>query len=156
MTSRRSFATLAAPLPNRFFVPVKTIAALSLLGILLANPANAASSSVEIPANRLLGQWYRGTGTGANITLHLRADGGYTAVWTDVDGATTASTHGTWALHEAKLDFTEAKPKEKTWKPIRKLDVVPEKHGFVLVPPDSRSYFAMYGSTSGYWCFQHR
>jgi hypothetical protein len=130
---------------------MKTI--LLLLCSLLAACATSVSLSAAIPAKRLAGKWYRGDGTGYNVTLTLNRDSSYDAVWTGCLG-TYGTARGTWHLDATKLTFTPTEEKDMMRNHLRTLDVLPDKRGFVLVPPKDGMYFKKWGSESSYWCFK--
>lgn len=98
------------------------------------------------------GNWYRGDGTGYNVTLTLKKDGTYDAVWVGCLG-TYGTAAGSWEATPEQITLT---PKSETGmmeNHLRSLTVFPEKTGFVLVPPDARDGFPKWGADSPYWCF---
>ena len=129
---------------------MKTI--LLLLCSLLAACAINVSQSTPIPAKRLAGKWYRGDGTSYNVTLTLNRDSSYDAVWTGCLG-TYGTARGTWHLDAAKLKFTPTEEKDMMRNHLRTLDVLPDKRGFALVPPECRKHFDKWGSDTPY-CFK--
>ena len=123
----------------------------ALCSLLVACTSGVAPSS--IPAKRLVGKWYRGDGLGYNVTLTLNRDSSYDAVWTGCLG-TYGTAHGNWRLDQSKLTLTPTEEKDMMRKHLRTLDVLPDKRGFVLVPPKGRKNFNKWGTESSYWCFK--
>jgi hypothetical protein len=119
---------------------------------LLGGCASSASLSPSIPAKRLVGKWYRGDGTGYNVTLTLNQDSSYTAIWEGCLG-TYGTARGNWNLDQTRLKLTPTEEKDMMRNHLRTLDVLPDKQGIVLVPPKDRKYFNKWGSQPPYWCF---
>jgi hypothetical protein len=131
---------------------MKATALPSLLLCLLVGCMNTDSVSRQLKPRQLTGKWYRGDGTGYNITMTLKRDGTYDAVWAGCLG-TYGTAVGSWSATSDSLTLT---PKSETGlmeKHLRSLTVIPQKQGFVLVPPDAREGFSKWGADSGYWSF---
>ena len=120
---------------------------------LLAACATSMSASAPIPASRLAGKWYRGDGLGYNVTLTLNRDSSYDAVWTGCLG-TYGTARGTWRLNASQITLTPTEEKDTMRNHLLTLDVLPDKRGYILVPPEDRKNLQKWGSESSYWCFK--
>ena len=109
----------------------------------------------ETPPNAkaVAGRYYRGDGTGYNVTLVLKEDGTYSGVWTGCLGR-YGDASGSWKLSDNRIVLT---PKEESGMMkghLKTLDVLKYNDGWIFVPPDDRTFYDKYGATPPYWCFK--
>jgi hypothetical protein len=103
-------------------------------------------------ANAVTGSYYCGDGTGYNVTLTLRVDGGYSAQWDGCLGK-YGDASGHWKLSDKRIELT---PKNETGMMkghLKTLDVLKYKDGWIFVRADDRDFYDKYG-VSRYSCFQ--
>lgn len=105
-------------------------------------------------AEALAGEYYRGDGTGFNITLHLKPDGKYEAEWHGCLGK-YGEASGTWSRNGSRVTFTASEEKDMMKGHLRSLDVAEFGGDWILVPTDERDreFYDRYG-VSRYSCFQ--
>ena len=123
------------------------------LGGFLCTMASGTDADSSLRPEQLAGKWYRGDGTGYNVTITFSPDLSYSAVWEGCLG-TYGTARGKWRIEDQKVVFIPAEEKDMMRDHLRRLDVEHTESGVVLVPPDIHKEFEKYGTSSRYWCFQ--
>lgn len=102
---------------------------------------------------QLVGTYYRGNGTGYNLTLTLNSDGQFHCISTGCVGDYGTST-GTWRVDNDQIQMLTLTAKGTMEdRPIGALTVSMDSEKTILVQNNSREFFDAHGP-SRYSCFQ--
>jgi len=107
---------------------------------------------VNVTAESLVGDWYRGDGLGYNVTLSLKAKGNFEAVWTGCVGE-YGRAEGTWIIDQGAVALKPVTEAGTMVNYLRRVDIVSYR-GHVLLVPSGKDgdFFVEYGP-SNYSCF---
>ena len=107
-----------------------------------------------VESANLSGDYYRGDGTGYNLSLALHQGGTYAASWYGCVGLYGTAT-GEWALASGDLKFTPIEETEMMQGHLRSLEPMAHAGHWILVPTEDedREVYDKWG-VSEYSCFQ--
>lgn len=116
-------------------------------------PPRKAIPAAPKDAKELAARYYRGDGTGYNVTIILSADGSYVSEWLGCLGKYGESV-GTWALVDGKVTFTATKEKGMLKGHLTVLEVMNLDGAWILVPTakKDREFYEKWG-VSRHACF---
>lgn len=138
---------------------MKAVCILQLLGTISLFGCKSRSASPLAQTQTALvssvsGSYYRGDGLGYNISLDLKPDGHYDAVWHGCLGR-YGSSHGRWSTDGAAVNFMPGNETGMLTDHLRSLTIVRADDSMVLVltDPEDRKFYEKYG-ISRYSCYQ--
>lgn len=141
---------------------VSHLAVLIMLIVITAFTDNAYSQTnpkkgvSEAPSDSkaLAARYYRGDGTGYNVSITLAADGSYSSEWHGCLGK-YGEASGTWTLAGRKLTFAPTKEDGMMKGHLKELEVMRFDAAWILVPTkkQDREFYEKWG-ISRYSCFQ--
>jgi hypothetical protein len=121
-------------------------------------PLQAKKGSAETPANTkaVSGSYYRGDGTGYNIYLTLKPNGGYSAEWHGCLGK-YGDASGTWRLDGSRITLSPSSEADMMKGHLRTLDVMRFENDWIFLPTDKedREFYDKCG-VSRFSCFQKK
>lgn len=98
------------------------------------------------------GSYYRGNGTGYNITLDLRSNGSYDSKWRGCLGG-YGTARGKWSVDGEHIILSPTKETDMMTGHLRRLDLARYEGRLILLPSDDREFYDKHGA-SRYSCFQ--
>ena len=123
----------------------RTLLILLLATITGCSTPSAPEAQHQPTAKQLAGSYYRGDGTGYNVTIEFNDSGNYTAVWRGCLGE-YGTAKGTWSVAGT---FVTLKPTAETGMMkghLRQLNIVRKNDAFVFVPDLKDDYYRKYGA----------
>ena len=137
-----------------WFAPILAFSCLMFHASGFAGPSENEKGTPEAPNNAksVVGDYYRGDGTGYNIYLTLKENGDYSAKWRGCLGEYgTAS--GKWSLNDKTIALSPTKEERMMQGHLKNLHVLKFHGNWILVPYNDRDFYDKHG-VSRYSCFQ--